>query len=664
MRGDLPSAREHFIRALGIWQRQVTDSDFIPTAYDNLGEVASRQGDLVSAMDYHLQALRIREARAPLSAEAAQSLSCLGATSFSRNDLEAAKDYYRRALTIYESVVPYALETASCLEGMGRVDLSQNRPLEALPRFQKSVEIIERYRTQIAAPEARALLLAEHHRKYVGLIEAYLAVGDITAAFHTLERARSRSFAELLAARGLDTTDAPPKLLAEQQDLDRLRTQTYHQLSSLSGADSDAGKVEALHRTLRELERRQQDLTANIRAASPRYAALQYPQPLTLEAAQAALEPGTLLLSYLVDEEQTYLFAVTDTQAEAHVLPVGRVELAQRVREFRQATDRRRLEHDPAQEAAQARALYGLLVGPVGSAPRTAERLLLCPDGPLHSLPFTALVTNVRGKPKHLGAEKPVGQVLSMTIHAQSRAARPTPRALPIAPRLLAFGDPVYERVWSGSEAGVATGNELSLLQTRGLMLAPLPHSREEVEGLARMFGDAATVRLGAQATKAAVFSEAGDADLLHLACHAWFDPQVPLSSGLVLSQSGTDGGGDANGDNGLLQAWEVFQSLRLSADLVVLSACQTGLGQEVRGEGLVGLTRAFQYAGARSLVVTLWDVGDASTSVFMQAFYAALRDGSAKDEALRQGIHALRSDRRWDAPCYWAAFVLIGDRD
>jgi CHAT domain-containing protein len=156
------------------------------------------------------------------------------------------------------------------------------------------------------------------------------------------------------------------------------------------------------------------------------------------------------------------------------------------------------------------------------------------------------------------------------------------------------------------------------------------------------------------------VLAESGGADLLHLACHAWFDPQVPLSSGLVLSQSRTDAGGD----NGLLQAWEVFQSLRLSADLVVLSACQTGLGKEVRGEGLVGLARAFQYAGARSLVVTLWDVADESTSLFMQAFYAALKDGAAKDDALRRGVLALQADPRWDAPCYWAAFVLIGDRN
>jgi CHAT domain-containing protein len=526
--------------------------------------------------------------------------------------------------------------------------------------LRQAVGIIERQRAQIADSGTRALLMAEHHRKYAGLVQSLLAVGDIGAAFHTLERVRSRSFAELLAARALDTvTDAPPELLAEQQEVDHQRGQTYDALTQLSGMDQaqETQQIAALHRTLRELERRQQEVTAKIRAISPRYAALQYPQPLTLEEAQAALEPGTLLLSYLVDDEQTFLFAVTDSDVEAHSLSVGRTALQEQVRAFRQSTDRRRLAHAPAREATQGRALYTLLVGPVRKSVGRAERLLLCPDGPLHTLPFSALVTNSRDRPIHLGAEKPLHSILSMTTYANAQAARPGPNVQTRQPRLLAFGDPLYEGAGRQSKS-VPGGDEISALETRGLSVTPLLHSRTEVECLARLYGDAATVRLGAEATKAAVLSEGGGADLLHFACHGWFDPILPLSSGLVLSQ------GDAPGDSGLLQAWEVFQYLRLSADLVVLSACQSGLGQELRGEGLVGLARAFQYAGARSLVVTLWDVADESTAAFMLAFYAGLKSGLGKDEALRQAVLALQSDPRWDAPFHWAAFVLIGDRN
>jgi CHAT domain-containing protein len=660
IRGDLASAREHFVRALGIWQRREPDPVCIASAHENLGEVAFRQGDLDVATERHLQALRIRETLAALSPNVAGSLMGLGDVSLKRSDPSAAEDCYRRALSIYESIVPDSLETASCLEGMGRVDLARQRPSEAVTCFRRSVEIIERYRAQIIAPETRALLLAQHMHKYAGLVQSHLAIGDVAASFHALESARARSFVELLAARALDTvTDAPTGLLAEQKEVDRLRGQAYDRLSGLTGADSDAEAVEALHRTLRELERRQQEVTAKIRAASPRYASLQYPQPLTLAETQAFLEPGTLLLSYLVDDDQAFLFAVTSAHAEAHTIPVGREGLQAQVRAFRQATDRRRLGHDPAREAAQARALYALLVGPVHALVRRAERLLLCPDGPLHTLPFAALVTNGRGKSKYLGAEKPLGHALSMTTHAQARAARPQhgPSRLPKRPHLLAFGDPLYSTAARQYESTSAR-DELSLLQTRGLSLAPLPHSRTEVEGLARLYGADASIRLGAEATKAAILQEGGDADLLHLACHAWFDPTQPLSSGLVLSRDETP-----DGDSGLLQAWEVFQRMRLSADLVVLSACQSGLGQEVRGEGLVGLTRAFQYAGARSLVASLWDVADESTAAFMLAFYASLKSGLGKDDALQQAVLAHQADPRWDSPFHWAAFVLIGDR-
>ena len=161
-----------------------------------------------------------------------------------------------------------------------------------------------------------------------------------------------------------------------------------------------------------------------------------------------------------------------------------------------------------------------------------------------------------------------------------------------------------------------------------------------------------------------AVLQESGQFDIVHLACHGWIDPYVPLSSALVLSLPEALGERALDGDNGLLQAWEVFQKLRLNADLVVLSACRTGLGLELPGEGLLGLTRAFQYAGARSLVVSLWEIDDDSTSRFMAAFHAALQAGTRKAEALQTAVKTLQADPAWQHPYYWSAFVLIGDAD
>ncbi|HLV81632.1 MAG TPA: CHAT domain-containing protein, partial [Chthonomonadaceae bacterium] len=147
--------------------------------------------------------------------------------------------------------------------------------------------------------------------------------------------------------------------------------------------------------------------------------------------------------------------------------------------------------------------------------------------------------------------------------------------------------------------------------------------------------------------------------DALHFACHGWLDPKLPLSSGLILSQP--EALGNSEQDNGLLQAWEIFK-LRLHADLVVLSACQTGLGTEIKGEGLIGLTRAFTYAGAKSVLVSLWEINDKSTAEFMTAFYQALKEGKSKDVALQQAIKKLSRHGKWRHPFFWSAFSLVGD--
>jgi CHAT domain-containing protein len=247
--------------------------------------------------------------------------------------------------------------------------------------------------------------------------------------------------------------------------------------------------------------------------------------------------------------------------------------------------------------------------------------------------------------------------------------------------RVLAFGDPAYTNedaamsggnssAKSGSENGReksgATGGdgEIDYARQRGLKLNRLPHSREEVEEIGRLFGKSATIKLGQQATEATARSDSNNYTILHFAVHGWLDEQIGLNSGLALSRPELLGRKPTKEDNGLLQAWEIFDHLKLNADLVVLSGCETGLGQSLRGEGLIGLTRALQYAGARSVVVSLWQVDDASTAVFMSAFYGELRKGVSKDVALQRAAAAVRnnpSNPKWRHPRYWSPFVLAG---
>ncbi len=145
----------------------------------------------------------------------------------------------------------------------------------------------------------------------------------------------------------------------------------------------------------------------------------------------------------------------------------------------------------------------------------------------------------------------------------------------------------------------------------------------------------------------------------IHFACHGFVDEQVPLDSALVLALTAKE---HERGENGILQAWEIFESVRIDADLVVMSACETGLGKAMRGEGMIGLTRAFQYAGARSIIASSWKVSDRSTSELMKFFYGNLKKGLPKDIALQKAKKKLLKRKKYSHPFYWAGFQLIGD--
>jgi CHAT domain-containing protein/Tfp pilus assembly protein PilF len=678
-RGDLQTAQGYYRRALAIRERLAPDSLDVAVSLNNLGAIAYHRDDLQAAQDYHRRALAIRERLAPRSLVITNSLDNLGAIARMRGDLQTAQDYYRRSLAILEQLAPQSLDLALNLTDMGELAFSARRFSDARPLFDRAVSIIEAQRRGIFSSEARSLLLARYHRPYTGLLQTHLALEDLPAAFATFERARARSLVELLAERKLDhRADVPADLLNQQEQLDQNRSTAYAALAKLN-SQKDSMRIEELQSALTRCDIQQRELEAQFRRASPRFANLQYPEPLDLNAARAALDEGTLLLAYYVVEKQTYMFAVTRTGLKVFTLAFGEAALTSQVNAFRDAVSLKRLGNSLREGRQQGQKLYDDLIRPAQDWVSEATRILICPDGALHALPFAALISQTDPTPHYFIERKPLHTIVSMTVYAETRKSAAARDNNP-EQTVLAFGDAIYTREQTAAapkQKSAAQPRErvadgwgevnnhdplVADLRQRGLSWGPLPGTRKEVVEIARLYGSAATVKLGQDATKLAAKQESPNYTILHFAVHGWLDDQIGLNSGLALSQPEVSGRKAEKGNNGLWQAWEIIGQTRVKADLVVLSACLTGLGQTVRGEGIVGLTRAFQYAGAKSVVVSMWSVSDASTAALMSAFYQELRRGVVKDVALQKAMLVVRSNPKWAHPYYWSAFILTGD--
>ncbi len=692
--GRLETAKTHLNRALAMRRRAAPDTLEVAELRVMLGTVARRQDEPEQAAAHYRHALRIRESLAPGSLEMASSLYHLGALAHDRGDWDEAQDHYARALEVQERLAPGSLSEAQSLRGLGELAYRLGRRDEAVAFWRRSIESLETQAGKLASSEdlkgSFRSLYRDHYRDLVELLVEMDRPGE---AFAVLERSRARSFLALLAEKDLNLfADLSADLERDRRRLAVLYDRTQRQLARLSPTH-DAGNIDPLLSRLRALRRERLEIIAQVRRASPELAAVRYPQPLNLEQTRAVLDPGTVMLSYSVGKTRTDLFVVTRAEERLRVetLAVGEQELRRKVELFRQriqeaipgsALGASRL----AALTAAGRELFSLLVAPAADALEAGERLLIIPDGPLHLLPFAALIrpsaddaasseTDPARSWQYLVEWKAIHSVLSPTVFAEL-AKRRRPATLATAgepPMLVAFGDPLYpESLRRGTETVSPVDLQVrSAPQLRNFDWQPLPYSRREVEEISGLHHNSRTY-VGAMATEERAKSIAGKARILHFATHSHFDGRFPMNSALVLTLP-KDFPEDR--DNGLLQAWEIFETVRLDADLVTLSACRSALGEERDGEGLIGLTRAFQYAGARSVAATLWSVADRTTPELMVRFYRHLGSGKPKDEALRaaqielirgpiDGVGADGEKTLVDAsaPYYWAAFQIIGD--
>jgi CHAT domain-containing protein/Tfp pilus assembly protein PilF len=655
-RGDLATAAELCQRALAIVERAAPQSNLMVVSLNTLGEVARLRGDLDQAWKLHSRALEISRFDV-----AAFTLNLLGTVAEARGDFDAALDLHRRALAIHERA-PDRLGEILALQQLGRLYRRLRQPEQAAQLLARGIDTLESQVGRLGgSQDLQAPFRARHEEIYRDAVEVELERGHAAEAFHLVERSRARSFLTLLSERDLAFSSEIPEALERSRRNNAAHyDQTLRKLAQWTPAAGEEAR-ETFQRELSRLRRERDQIAAEIRKASPRLAALRQPQPLDLTAARKVLDPGTLALSYSVGKDQTALFAVTrEGGLRVEILNIGEERLRQDVQHF--------LERIQLQEAPVdlARSLYRTLIGPVSDIVERSDRVLILPDGPLHRLPFGALIRDTdRGQ--YLAEWKPLHSALSLTVYGTLRVSQSAPSSSTTA--VVAFGDPRFSK-------DVATSGETGdlILRSPGLRSfdwAPLPYSRREVERIGEVY-PGARLYLGEEATEERAKAVGREARILHFSTHGYLDDRTPLDSALVLTIPEDLRPGR---DNGLLQVWEIFESVRLDADLVVLSGCETALGRELSGEGLIGLTRAFQYAGARSVVASLWSVTDQVTAELMTRFHRHLAAGLSKDEALRQTqielIHqpvritiangqAVETDA--SAPFFWAAFQIFGD--
>ncbi|MEM9557384.1 MAG: CHAT domain-containing tetratricopeptide repeat protein [Acidobacteriota bacterium] len=553
----------------------------------------------------------------------------------------------------------------------------------AREQLERSIEAVESLRSRHDDWSARQAFFATRQRAYDELVELYLArharhaerarargepvpEADLAAALHVSERRRARGLLDGLAESRL-VFRGDPELLANEAEL----SDELAEVESLLRQMPASVAVEPSRRR-RELLRRLDTLRAEIRRSSPQYAALTRPHPLTLETIRTrVLDDSTVLLVYALGESTSHLWVV-ERGRPARSLPLaGRRTIDRAVDEARHL-----LQITDAAQAPHVRAELGRITHRVlGDFARRLDdrRLAIVPDGALHALPFAALV---EPRPPHRwlieGREVVVlPSASALEALRREQARRPQPRR-----HLILFADPVFDasdprlgdptRAASTDEGSVATlalrraatgGSRLR----RGAGLPRLPASAEEARRIAPLApASGSRILEGFDADRAAFESaELAEYRIVHIASHGLLDAQHPELSGFVLSLVDADG----RPTDGFLRAHELYRR-RLAADLVVLSACRTGLGSIVHGEGLVGLPYGFLYGAVPRVVVSLWQVLDNATAELMVAFYEHLRAGRAPAAALAHAQRALLAsdDVRLRLPAAWAPFVLVGE--
>ena len=673
-----------------------------------IAAIYSAKGQKNQALDSYASVLRFYRDLKDRQGQALALLS-IGDVYFSSADRPKALSFYRQALSL-NRVAEDHREEASTLCKIARAERDSDDIEQALADVKAALQISESLRTKVVREDLRSSYFASVHDQYLLYIDLLMRMHERqpsgnfdVEALQASESARARTLVELLASASVDIRrGVAPELLERERSLEQSLADTA-QSQMLSPYGSRDNKTAELAKETRILTTEYQEVEGEIREQGLRHAAFVQSSALSLENIQSELlDEDTLLLEYALGDQKSYLWAVTKSSISSYELP-SRPEVETLARQvYKMLTTYPALERESFADDAggqdsldrqywrTASAMSRMLLGPVASQ-LGHKRLLIVADGALQYIPFEALpvpanapTTPAQGERAGAGGdEKPAPLVLeheivslpSVSTLAALRHREAHPEFAPdklvvvLADPVFEPDDPRFKPRPSTPQTGETEQVEAAQLRSSlrdigqgnaGSGLSRLPFTLQEAKAIMAVAppGQGRMITSFEASRAQAVEGSLSQYRIVHFATHGVINGQHPELSGIVLSMLNERG----EHVNGFLQLHDIYR-LDLSADLVVLSACSTGLGEEIQGEGLVGLTQGFLHVGAKSVVASLWQVDDKATAELMHHFYKSMfDDGLTPAAALRDAKKAMWREKRWRAPYYWAAFVLQGE--
>lgn len=703
--GEDTKAYDYAERAL-ILSRDTTDLMLKSLTFNNAGLAALKVGKKQEGLNYLTEALQWCEQSKDRQC-AAVLLKNIGIGCHMSKEYDKALEHLFQG-NLLSRQIGYRSCEADALLRIARVERDMGRLDSARSRLESAIGLTESLRETLSTNDLRGSYFASVHSYYEDHVALLMRMhqqqpelGYQNIALQASERARARILLETLSRSGaaIEKHIEPALLQRKQQILRDLNSRTERRLRPLASQELVDESIKRLDEEIDALTIDYQALEAKIRHSNPEYAALTQPQPLLAEEIQKhVLDDHTILLEYFLGDEASYLWVVSRSAVNSFELPRReQIEtLARNVyslltarNEQRDFEDRirkqSRITNSDLEYVRAAAELSDMILGPASSLLKGKRRLLVISNGALQYIPFSALPMpkpplrqsgpsrNADSRPPLIAYHEIVSAPSASTIAILRRsygARTPASKAIAV------LADPVFDRsdprVKPGTakerQAGppvlrniVLRSAEQSGALAEGGTLARLPFSKQEASAILSLVPPHKRKgALGFDASRSTAMSgELSQYRFIHFSTHSFLNSVHPDLSGIVLSLVEPDG----RDQDGFLRAYEVF-NLDLPAEMVVLSACSTGLGADVRGEGIVGLTRAFMYAGAARVLVSLWDVDDRATAELMARMYKGIFGPKRLRPvaALRAAQLQMWKEQRWRAPYYWAAFTIQGE--